>query len=183
VVGRLPREFGPDVPDDGVHRVVRAATVEDEVVDPLRLAPLRELQIGAGVFAEVPVGVGVLAVPGVLLVARMNEEDVTLPDVGDVLDHVAGVDTVVTYLIGDVGHDGVADEFVQRHRRDVAPAGDEVFLAVEVGPGVVHELDLLPVDLLGIQALLVPHLRVVVGGPGRRVPRPRLGQVVHLIVV
>jgi hypothetical protein len=32
-----------DVADDGVHRVVRAATVEDQVVEILLPAPLREL--------------------------------------------------------------------------------------------------------------------------------------------
>jgi hypothetical protein len=92
--------------------VVGAPAVEQEVVQVLLLAPVGELLIRPRMLAEERVGVGLLAVPRVLLVSGMDEEDVALPDVHYVLYHLAGVHVVVADLVGDVGDYGVAHQFV-----------------------------------------------------------------------
>ena len=121
--------------------------------------------------------------PRVFLIARVDEQDVALAHVGGVLYHLARVHVVIVHFVGDIRDDRIANEFVERHALDVPAAGDEVFFTVEMSSSMVHELDFLAIDLLRVEAFLVPDFRVVIGRPRRSVLAPRLRQVVHLVSV
>ena len=81
--------------DDGVHRVVGAAAVDADPAQLLPLGPLGELAVRAGVLDHVADLVGGRLVPAVVVVARVDDEDVALLHLDALLDHLRGVDVVV----------------------------------------------------------------------------------------
>ena len=129
---------GHPVADDGVHRVVGAAAVHADPLDFLGLGPLGELAVGAGMLDHVADLVGVGLIPAKVMVTCVDDEDVALADVNPLLDHRRGVDLVVAGRVGEVHDHARPDEkVVEVQLGDVLAGGEEMDLAVQVGPQVV----------------------------------------------
>jgi hypothetical protein len=88
---------------------------------------------------HVPNLVGGGHVPAKVVVAGVDDEDITLADLDPVLDHLGGVDLIVACGVGKVDDGPRADEkVVEVQLGDVLARGEEVDLAVEVGAQVVR---------------------------------------------
>ncbi len=129
---------GHPVADDGVHWMVGAAAVHADPLYLLFLAPLGELAVRPGVLDHVADLIRVGLVPAKVVVAGVDDKDVALPYLDPLLDHLGGIDLVVTRGVGQVDDGGRAgEELVQVQRGNVLAGRVEVDLAVEMGAQVV----------------------------------------------
>jgi len=119
----------------------------------LCLGPYSELAIRAGVLDHVANLVGRGHIPAEVVVAGVDDQDVPFADFDALLDHLAGVNIVVSAHIAQVHHRRLVHQVVHIQGGNILARRVEVDLTIQVGAEVVGMSDHLPVRPLGARRL------------------------------
>src|ERR1017187_1148614 len=175
--GRVP------VANDGIHRMVRAAAIDTDPLDLHVQRPLVEAGAGPRVLHKIPQFIGLLLVPGVAVIASVDDEDIALLDLHIPRDHFRRIQIVVAYFFGDVGHNTGANPLFNGDMTNRSTAGVKMNLTVHVRADVVAGRDDLAVGALSHvrtgDALEILDPQWHVARPRRGVNAQRLRQVIH----
>ncbi|CAB5024086.1 unannotated protein [freshwater metagenome] len=170
-------DVGPHVADGGVHGVIARSGVDAPPREFHVHHPLGELNATAGVMAEVAHEVLLRLTRVVLVVAGVQNQDVTLLHLHLRGDHLRGDDAPVLDVVRDVDDDALVDELGERERGHVGASVGGVNRAVEVSAGVQRGLDALGHDAVGLESLRVVDLAARVPHPAGCVHSPVVRQV------
>ena len=149
-------------------------------VDLLLEQPRHQVGVRSGMAMDVLLLVGLGAELRVAVPAGVQDEEVAVPDLDSVLDHLRRVDLELAHRVTQVDDRRRPVEPLERDLVDGHAVGDEVARRVEVGAHVVRGHDVLRVDAVLGLALDVLDLERRVVGPERDFLIERLRQVVEL---
>ena len=156
--------------DRGVHRMVAGAAIDAPPLDLHVEHPVEQLEIAAGMHAEIADEVLLRVALVVAVIAGVEDQDVALLDLDARRgDHVRGDDVPVADLVGDVDDHALVDQEFERVGGHVAVAAvGGVERAVEMGADMQRGVDALRDDAHRLQVLGVVHLVAGVADPAWR---------------
>ena len=163
-----------------VHRMVRRDDVDRPDLDLLLEQPGDHVGVGARMKVDVTLLVGRLPELGEAVPARVQHQEIAVPDLDTLLDHLGRVRPAIVHLVAQIhDHPGPVKP-VERDLVDRHPAGHEMPRRIEVGADVVRGHDVLRVHaVLGFPFYVLDLERRIIG-PERDVRVQRLRQVVQL---
>ena len=170
---------GFPVADLGVHGVVCGAAVHADPAQLLFPHPADEVQAGAGVAEHVAALIRLGAIPAILMVAGVDDQDIAFLHLYPLFNIFRGINAPVHSLVGKVYHHAGGAQLGQLQGGHIPACGVKMQGAVQVGAHVVGVGHQLAVGPVGRQPLEEFHLQGLIGGPGGRIDANGDGEFVH----
>ena len=110
--------------------MIGAAAVHTDPAELLRLGPISKFTIGTGVFDHITDFISGIVIPSEMMVPSMDDENIPFFYLHPILDHLAGIDLVISNGIAQINHNPFIDQEVHLQLSDIFAWGIEMDFAI-----------------------------------------------------